>query len=118
MRFIAAQFEALLTDDLWRRNASHANEMTGRLAVRVARIPEITVTRAVETNAIFATLDRAAIERARASFFFYTFDDARPEVRWMTSHATRPEDVDAFAVALERAVAPGARRRAKYALPR
>jgi len=104
MRFIAAQFEALLTGDLWRSNAAHANAMTARLAERVAAIPGIEVTRSVETNAIFASLSPAAIARAQAEYFFYTFDHARPEVRWMTSFATRERDVDAFADALERAV--------------
>jgi threonine aldolase len=105
MRFIAAQFEALLAGDLWLANAAHANAMTARLAERVAAIPGIEITRTVQTNAIFATLDRAAIARAQAAYFFYTFDPARPEVRWMTSYATRERDVDAFAEALERAVA-------------
>ncbi len=104
MRFIAAQFEALLTDRLWHANATHANAMTARLATRIADIPGIEITRTVETNAIFASLDRAAIARAQAEFFFYTFDHARPEVRWMTSHATRETDVDAFAGALARAL--------------
>jgi len=104
MRFLAAQLEALLTDDLWRRNAARANAMTTRLAARIVAIPGITVTRPVQTNAIFATLDRDAIEAARAAFFFYTFDHERPEVRWMTSYATREADVDAFADALEAAV--------------
>jgi threonine aldolase len=104
MRFIAAQFEALLTGDLWRSNAAHANAMTARLAERVAAIPGIEITRAVETNAIFASLAPAAIARAQAEYFFYTFDRSRPEVRWMTSFATREQDVDAFADALERAV--------------
>jgi threonine aldolase len=104
MRFIAAQFEALLTGDLWRSNAAHANAMTARLAERIAAIPGIEITRAVETNAIFASLAPAAIARAQAEYFFYTFDRSRPEVRWMTSFATREQDVDAFADALERAV--------------
>jgi len=104
MRFLAAQFEALLTDDLWRANAEHANAMTARLAARVAAIPGVEITRAVETNAIFASLSPAAIARAQAEYFFYTFDPVRPEVRWMTSFATREQDVDAFADALERAV--------------
>ena len=103
LRFIAAQFEALLTDDLWRVNAAHANAMTARLAKRIAAISGITITRAVETNAVFASLPPAAIARAQAEYFFYTFDHARLEVRWMTSFATREPDVDAFADALERA---------------
>jgi threonine aldolase len=104
MRYIATQFEALFTGDLWLRYASHANAMTARLHERVARISGIRVTRPVRCNAIFATLDRETIERIRSEFFFYTFDEMLPEVRWMTHWATRPEDVDAFAGCLERNV--------------
>ena len=32
MRFLSAQFDAYLADDLWRRNARHANAMAARLA--------------------------------------------------------------------------------------
>jgi threonine aldolase len=104
MRYVAAQFEALLTGDLWLRNAAHANAMTQRLHEHVKRISGVRVTRPVRCNAIFATMDRAAIDRARSEFFFYTFDESLPEVRWMTHWATQPEDVDAFADCLERAL--------------
>lgn len=105
MRFIAAQFLALLEGERWRRYATQANEMARRLETRVRDIPGIRITRPVECNAIFATLDRALIPAIQQEYFFYVFDDTLPEVRWMTHHATRPEDVDAFAEAIMRAVA-------------
>ncbi len=104
MRYVAAQLEALLTGNLWLRYAEHANAMTQRLYERVKRIDGIRVTRPVRCNAIFATMDRRAIERAQSESFFYMFDELLPEVRWMTHWATQPEDVDAFANCLERAV--------------
>ena len=103
MRYIAAQFEALLTDDRWLRYATHANAMTARLYERITAIPQIRVTRPVRANAIFATLDRTAIERAQQSFFFYIFDEMLPEARWMTHWATQPKDVDAFSQTLSEA---------------
>jgi threonine aldolase len=105
MRYIAAQFDTLLTGDLWLRYASHANAMTVRLHERVRRIPGIRITRPVRCNSIFATLDRAVIERVAREFFFYVFDESLPEVRWMTHWATTPQDVDAFAACLERSLA-------------
>jgi threonine aldolase len=104
MRFIAAQFTALLEDGRWLAYASHANAMAKRLEAAVRAIPGVRITRPVECNAIFATLDRNAISRITQEFFFYVFDDALPEVRWMTHHATRPEDVDAFVEAIKRGV--------------
>lgn len=100
MRFVAAQFDALLEDERWRRYAAHANEMTRRLHTRVASLPGVRVTRDVRVNAIFATLERRAIERVQREYFFYVFDEALPEVRWMTHHATQPGDVDRFAEAI------------------
>jgi len=105
MRFIAAQFLALLEDERWRRYATQANEMARRLETRVRGIPGIRITRPVECNAIFATLDRAIIPAIQGEYFFYIFDDALPEVRWMTHHATQPQDVDAFVEAIMRGVA-------------
>ena len=104
MRYVAVQFEALLGDDRWLRYASHANAMTARLHDRVRAIDGIRITRPVRANAIFATLDRAAIERVQREFFFYVFDEALPEVRWMTHWATTPDDVEEFAAALASAV--------------
>lgn len=104
MRYISAQFSALLEEDRWHSYAAHANAMTARLAERVNLLSAVEITQPVQTNAIFATLDRAAVERLQREFFFYCFDEARPEVRWMTHWATRPQDVDAFADALERCV--------------
>lgn len=104
MRYVSAQLDALLTEDRWLLYAEHSNAMTARLHERVRAIPGIRITRPVRCNAIFATMDRAAIRRAQEEFFFYCFDEALPEVRWMTHWATQPQDVDAFADCLERAL--------------
>ena len=106
MRYIAAQFEALLAEDRWLRYASHANAMTAALLERVAPIDGIRITRNARCNATFATLSRDAIARAQNDFFFYLFDDSMPEVRWMTHWATTLHDIDAFAMVLERALTP------------
>ena len=103
MRYIAAQFDALLQGDLWRRYAAHANAMAQLLYQRVKRIAGVRVTRPVRANAVFATLDRGAIRRIQQEFFFYVFEETLPEVRWMTHWATTERDVDAFARCIERA---------------
>jgi len=97
MRYISAQFEALLSDDLWARNAAHANAMAKLLEQQIERIPGIRLTRPVESNAIFATIPRDSIPILQQKFSFYVFDESRPEVRWMTSFDTTEEDVMAFA---------------------
>jgi len=100
MRFLAAQFQALLTDELWRRNARRANAMAARLAGAVGHIPGLSITRPVETNAVFATLPAATTAALQERFAFHVWDERRGEVRWMCSWDTHEEDVDAFAQAV------------------
>ena len=100
MRYVAAQFEALLEDELWRRAAGHANAMAARLAAAVADLDGVTVTHAVQANAVFAVLPPGVAERLQRDWGFYTWDERTGEVRWMCSHDTRAEDVDAFAAAV------------------
>ncbi len=105
MRFIAVQFEALLTDDLWRRNALHANAMARRLATALADVSQVRLTQPVQANAVFAVIPRQHIAALQAQHFFYVWDEPTAEVRWMTSFDTREEDVDAFAALIRRTVA-------------
>ncbi len=98
MRFAAAQFEALLEGERWRAAAAHANAMARRLADAVADVAEIT--QRVEANAVFAILDPERVARLREEWFFYTWDEATGEVRWMCAWDTTEEDVDAFAAAV------------------
>ncbi len=105
MRYVAAQFEALLAEGRWLRYASHANAMAARLLERVRTIEGVRITRNARCNAIFATMDRAAIARAQERVFFYTFDESLPEVRWMTHWATTEDDIDDFVLAVEEALA-------------
>jgi threonine aldolase len=99
-RFLAAQFEALLDGERWRELAGNANAMAARLAGAVEGLPGVTITQAVQANAVFAILDPAVTEALQAQFPFYVWDAATGEVRWMCSWDTTPQDVDAFAAAL------------------
>ena len=100
MRFVSAQLVALLEDDLWRRNAEHANAMALRLAAGVAAVPGVTVTRPVQANAVFAVPPPQVVAPLQERFPFYVWDAASGEVRWMTSFRTAEADVDAFVEAL------------------
>ena len=107
MRFVAAQFEALLRDDLWLRNAAHANAMAARLAHAVKEIPGVRITELVESNAVFAILP-AARERLLDEWpatSFHVWNEETGEVRWMTAWDTEPDDVDRFAAAVAEACA-------------
>jgi threonine aldolase len=105
MRFAAAQFVAMLSGDLWLRNATHANAMAARLHDAVRDLPGLTVTRPRQANAVFATLPEAAIPLLQKASSFYEWDQASHEVRWMCSWDTTERDVDSFAAAVREVLA-------------
>lgn len=108
-RFLAAQFVALLEDDLWLRSAAHANEMAARLAAALVDVPGVRLTQPVQANGVFAAIPRTVIAELQREWRFYTWDEEADVVRWMCSWDTTPEEVDAFAAAVEaacRAVSP------------
>lgn len=104
MRFVAAQFLALLGDDLWRQNAAHANAMAQRLLTSVKDIEGVTVTQPVQANAVFAILPQSAIPELQAAYPFYMWNQALQEVRWMCSWDTTEDDIDQFAKLIGAAV--------------
>jgi threonine aldolase len=104
MRFLSAQLDALLSNDLWLRNAQQANAMAARLAAAVANTAGVEITRPVQANAVFARLDPTAIATLQQQFDFYTWDESAGEVRWMCSWDTTEEDVDAFVAGVREAV--------------
>lgn len=96
MRFLAAQFSALLRDDLWMANARHANAMASRLAAGLAGLPGVTVVYPVESDAVFARLDKRAIVELQREWIFHVWNETDSVVRWMTAFDTQESDVDAF----------------------
>jgi threonine aldolase len=103
MRYIAAQFEALLRDDLWLKNAAHANAMARLLAARMRDLDDvIQFAYPVEANGVFPILPREAIEPLQRVRRFYMWDHERSVARWMTSWDTTEEDVHEFADAVWR----------------
>jgi len=96
MRFIAAQFEALLSGDLWRRSAAHANRMAQLLASELAKIPRITITQKVEANGVFALVPQKYIALLQKKYFFYVWNDETSEIRLMTSFDTTEQDIAEF----------------------
>jgi threonine aldolase len=106
-RFLAAQFEALLSDGLWLESATHANAMAARLAARVREVPGVRITQPVQANVVFAVIPQAAVAPLTEDFLFYVWNEATGEVRWMCSWDTTEDDVDRFAAQIARVV-PGA----------
>ena len=104
MRYMSAQMEALLTNDLWRRNAEHANRMAQLLEQALRKIPGIKIVYPVQANGVFAQIPREAIEKIQERYFFYVWSEADSVVRWMCSFDTTEEDVQEFAKFVEKVV--------------
>jgi threonine aldolase len=105
MRYVSAQFEAYLTNGIWKNNARHANEMAALLKRGIDEIPAIQITQRVETNGIFAIIPGDCIQDLQKEFFFYVWNEAASEVRWMTSFDTQIADIEAFVTLLKEKLA-------------
>jgi threonine aldolase len=105
MRYISAQFSAFLSNDLWKRNAEHANHMAKLLEQEVSRIKGITITQKVEANGVFAIIPKELIPILQKEFFFYIWNEERSEVRWMTSFDTEEGDIMGFVDLLRKRMA-------------
>jgi threonine aldolase len=96
MRFIAAQFETLLSDDLWSKNAQHANRMAKLLEKEIAKIPQVRIVYPVDANGVFAQVPHHAIAKLQKRYSFYVWNEEQSVVRWMCSFDTTERDVKDF----------------------
>jgi len=104
MRYLSAQFEALLKDGLWLRNAQHSNRMAQLLKRELSKIPQVKVAYKVEANGVFVKIPRKAIAKLQKRYFFYMWDELQSMVRWMCSWDTTEADVKQFVEFLRRSL--------------
>jgi threonine aldolase len=110
-RFVAAQFDAYLRDDLWLKLAGQANAMADRLRAGLAASKYSREAWPTTGNEVFAVLKNADAERLRsAGAHFYEWPEPHgwnanlaPDeavVRFVTAFSTQQSDVDSFLAAL------------------
>ncbi len=104
MRFVAAQFNALLHDDLWLTLATNANLMAARVYAATTHIPGVHIERAPQINSIYPVLPAEVIAPLQQWSFFWDWDVARHQVRWMAAWDTTDDDVDRFAAGVRAAL--------------
>jgi len=104
MRFIAVQFAALLTNDLWRRSAAHANEMAQLLAGELAEIKGVSLTQPVQANEVFAIIPREIVAGLQELWPFHIWNEATSEARLITSFDTEEADIVDFAALVREAL--------------
>jgi threonine aldolase len=104
MRFLAAQYVAYFSNDLWLKNANHANAMASMLAGEVEQIPQLQIAYPVESNAVFVKMPGEYIDRLLEHYFFYVWEELDEDtaiVRWMNSFDTTEEDIAGFVKTLK-----------------
>lgn len=104
MRYTSVQLLTLLSNDLWKRSASHANQMAQLLANQVSKLPGIKITQPVQVNAVFATVPQSVSDNVPNEFPFYVWNEHTNEVRWMCAWDTTEQDVTDFVAAIKRAL--------------
>jgi threonine aldolase len=102
MRFLSAQLDAYLADDLWLRNAAQANRMAQALAGVLRGMPGVRLVQAVQANEVFAAMPDAliaALQDGGAHFYRWIAVPgvAVPVVRFVTAFSTTQDEIDAFA---------------------
>ncbi len=102
MRFVSAQFIAYFRNDLWLRNAQHANKMAKLLEKELTGISGLRITQEVESNGVFVIMDSTIANKIRESYFFYPWNEETSEYRLMTSWDTEEEDIKGFGSLLKK----------------
>ncbi len=102
MRFIASQFTRFLTDDLWKKNASIANQLAGILANEIEKISQLKVSQSVEANGVFVLMPSELIPKLQEQYFFHVWNETPnverefKEVRLMCSWDTTEDNIVGF----------------------
>ena len=96
MRFIGSQFNALLSNDLWRRNAEHSNNMARKLAEELKKYPQIEITQSVDANGVFAIFPPEIIPELQKEHFFYMWTEKIFEARLMCAFDTSEDEIRNF----------------------
>lgn len=102
MRYIGAQFEALMHADLWHSNAMQANAMAKLLSERLVSVG-VELSHPTEANGVFARLTAQEHRLLLESHFHYLWNEASGEVRLMASFDTTETDVEELVRAIQAA---------------
>ena len=96
MRFVSAQLYAYVSNDVWLRNARHANQMATELSQALSQVPHIKLAFPTQSNEIFAYMSKDMINRlAEAGYIVSEVElDSTAPPRLVTAWNTDPADID------------------------
>ncbi|MDR3245980.1 MAG: aminotransferase class I/II-fold pyridoxal phosphate-dependent enzyme [Prevotellaceae bacterium] len=96
MRYVSCQFLAYFENDLWSKNAEHANKMAKTLRDGISSIGDFEFTQPTDANIVLVKMPEQIIEQLLKNHFFYIWDEAGNEIRLATSWDTTGNDIDVF----------------------
>jgi len=97
MRFVSAQLDAYISNDVWLKNAKHANEMGKKLSDGLAKHNSIEIAYPTEANEVFAKLPRDIIEHLNSEGYIINEDELDGKaVRFVAAWNTQASDVESF----------------------
>jgi threonine aldolase len=97
MRFVSAQLDAYISNDVWLKNAKHANEMGKKLSEGLAKHNSIEIAYPTEANEVFAKLPRDIIDRLNSEGYIINEDELDGKaVRFVAAWNTQASDVESF----------------------
>ena len=97
MSFVSAQLDAYISNDVWLKNAKHANLMGKKLSDGLNKYPEIKLAYPTHANEIFVKIPEKIIKHLNSEG--YTINDDEWDgkaVRLVTAWNTDPNDIDNF----------------------
>ena len=107
MRFISAQYEAMLADDLFITLGRQANHAAQKLFEKTSTIPSLQLLVPPQANSMFPTIaleDRTVLQQWA---HFYDWDVAQNQVRWMTAWDVTDEAIDQFVAGVQAVLGKG-----------
>ena len=95
MRFISSQLEAYLTDDIWLRNARHANAMAKILSEGLDSFANIKLAYPTQSNEVFVHLPRDVIDYLNSAGYDINEEELDGKaVRFVTAWNSEVKDIN------------------------
>lgn len=96
-RFIAAQFQVLLENNLWHRVADHTNHLAKKFEKLMSGIAAIKIAHPVQSNAVFVNMPESLYLKMQKYSSFYSWNQKKNETRFMFSFDNTGEEIERFA---------------------
>ena len=95
MRFVSAQLEAYISNDVWLRNARNANNMAKLLSEGLTKFTDIKLAYTTQSNEVFVHLPSSTINLLNAKGYNVSEDELDGKsVRFVTAWNTISDDID------------------------